>query len=55
MFDWNKIHSRDVEYKALNNIFLDKLLFKSEELTGHTPATIIDLGCGNGEYLEKFI
>ena len=55
MNKWDELYAKGIKYKPLNNIFLNKLFDKIQTVTGKKPVTIIDIGCGSGESLLKFL
>jgi len=52
---WDKLYNEGAKYKILNEEFLNKLLIEIEKKSKKKPKTMIDLGCGTGDSLIKFI
>ena len=52
---WNKLYSEGAEYKPLNQIFFEKILDETIKMTGSRPKTALDLGCGTGDSIERFV
>jgi ubiquinone/menaquinone biosynthesis C-methylase UbiE len=51
---WNALFDNGAKYRDLNEIYILDLIDQFEKISGHKPASVVDLGCGNGETLSKF-
>ena len=56
MNKWNEIFKKGAKYKPLNKVFLDKILNKIKETNpNNQQKTMVDIGCGTGDTLLKFL
>lgn len=51
---WDAYFSEGKTFQPLNEVFLTLLLKEVERRIGAAPATVIDLGCGEGDAVVKF-
>lgn len=53
--DWDKVYRTSKKFiKPLNELLLNKLLQKAEEVLEREPENMLDLGCGTGGAVIKF-
>jgi len=53
--NWNEIFKKGAKYKPLNEIYLENLLKEIEKYSKNSDKVLIDLGCGTGNSLLKFV
>lgn len=54
MNNWDEIFNKGVDFSPLNEVFLNTLLDRVENISHKKPQSLLDVGCGTGDTLRKF-